>query len=92
MLPRKSCSLFELLRRRGLVSKGAADVGQHRGGRQRLRPHGCVGEHLLQRLALMIVRDRGAQGAPEPRNPMGVRIVRGRLDQEKQEKMVFALL
>src|SRR5437660_1107094 len=30
MLPRKSCSMFELLRRRGLVSNGAADV-QHRG-------------------------------------------------------------
>ena len=91
MLPRKSCSIFELRRRRrlGLVSKGAADVGEHLGGRQRVGPYRGVTEQLLQRLALMIVRHSRAQSAPESLDPIGLRVVRGRVD---QQEVVFVLL
>jgi hypothetical protein len=75
--------MVELLRRRGLVSKGAADVGEHLGRWQRVRPPRGIVEQLLQRLALMIVPHRGAPGPPEPRDAIGVRIVRGPIDQQE---------
>ena len=58
--------MFELLRRLRVVCKGAADVGEHLGGCQRVRPHPGVVEQFLQRLALMIVCHRRTQGPPEP--------------------------
>ena len=81
--------MSELLWRRGLVSKGAADVGEHLSGRQRVGPYRGVVEQLLQRLALMIVRHRRAQSAPEPLDPIGVRVVGGCV---VQQEGVFVLL
>ena len=89
MLPRKSCSMFEFLWRRALIGKRAADVGQHLGGRQRVRPYTRVVEQLLQRLAPMIVGHCRAQGAPKPLDPIGLWVVRGRVD---QQEVVFVLL
>src|ERR1019366_110161 len=53
------------------------------------RPRSSVIEQLRQRLPLMVVRDRRAEHPPEPLDPITIRVIRWRVE---EDKLVLLLL
>jgi hypothetical protein len=63
--------------------EGAADLGQHLGWGDGVRPAVGVVQQLSQGLALVGVGDTAAQGPPQPLDPVSVRVVGRGVDQHQ---------
>src|SRR6266498_3611276 len=85
MLPGSSCCMVEFLPQDRLLvgCERAADLRQHLGRRDRLRPPVGVGCQVLEALTLVGVGDRAAQGPPQPLDAVGVGVVGGGVDQHQ---------
>jgi putative flavoprotein involved in K+ transport len=63
--------------------EGAADLGQHLGWGDGVRPAVGVVQQLSQGLALVGVGDTAAQGPPQPLDPVSVRVIGRGVDQHQ---------
>src|SRR6266705_1949961 len=77
MLPVRSCCMIEFLPdRRQLVGRErAADLPEHLGRGDRVRPRIGVSDQVREGPALVGVGDRAAQAAPQPLDAVGLRVV-----------------
>jgi len=83
MLPRISCGIGEILRGRGLKSKGTAYVLEDFRRGERICPDLGIVQQSSERLASMVMRHGPPQLSPEPLNAIAIRIVAGGVDQDQ---------
>src|SRR5262249_55768101 len=61
----------------------AADLAQHDGGGEALGPPVGVGQQRVEGLPLVVMRDRPAQGPPQPLDAVRLGVVARRVDQDQ---------